>query len=406
MRTLFTSPVLEHPAAGGPQLRIENSIKALSRVCELDIISGSSMTAGANGQMARDFYENYCDEFHNLPKLMRAQSANRYLRKVMQILRSITRSQVEADAAYIINHVVRRNITIVWFGYGNISYPLIKAVKKMRPELKVICDTDSVWSRFLLRELPYATGRKKQQILKAGREKEAEERAWVNLCEVTAAVSEVDAEYYRSLATDSGRVHLFSNVIDPTTYEDIPEPAPDVHSPSIYLAGTFWADSPMENAARWMIKEVLPLVRKSVADVQFIIVGNHSDEILADIQDPAIIITGKLPTVLTYLCHVDVALVPLKFESGTRFKIIEAGACKIPIVSTTLGAEGIPVVDGEHILIADEPESFAAAIVQLLKDQDLGKRLALNCNKLVNEYYSVDFLADEAKQILEYLDHD
>jgi glycosyltransferase involved in cell wall biosynthesis len=162
----------------------------------------------------------------------------------------------------------------------------------------------------------------------------------------------------------------------------------------------------MENAARWMIKEVLPLVRKSVEDVQFIIVGNHSDEILADIQDPAILITGKLPTVLTYLCHVDVALVPLKFESGTRFKIIEAGACKIPIVSTTLGAEGIPVVDGEHILIADEPESFAAAIVQLLKDQDLGKRLALNCNKLVNEYYSVDFLADEAKQILEYLDHD
>lgn len=406
MRVLFTSPVLEHPPAGGPQLRIENSIKALSRVCELDIISGSPMTVGDAGKEAREFYRRYCHEFCILPGLVHPVSGNRYLRKLQQIARRLYRSDITRDAAFILDHVDRRNIDVVWFGYGNISYPLIKCIKTLRPELKVVCDTDSVWSRFLLRELPYATGLRKQQILQSGREKEAEERAWVNLCDVTTAVSGVDAEYYRGLATDSKRVHLFSNVIDPSTYLDAPPSTKDVCSPSIYLAGTFWPASPMENAARWVIDEVLPIVRQSVPEVHFIIVGKGSDRVLDDITDPRITITGRLPSVLPYLCHADVALVPLKFESGTRFKILEAGACKIPLVSTTLGAEGIPVIDGEHILLADEPEDFAIAIIKLLNNKDLANRLALNCHKLVNERFSVEFLAEEAKRILEYLDHD
>jgi len=409
MRVLFTSPVLEHPAAGGPQLRIENSIKALSRVCELDIISGSSLTVGDAGEEAREFYQRYCHEFCNLPSLKRQASNNRYLRKLQQIARrlwSVYQSNLARDASFILDHVTRRNIDVVWFGYGNISYPLIKYIKKQRPGLKVVCDTDSVWSRFLLRELPYVTGPRRQQILESGREKEAEERAWVNLCEVTTAVSEVDADYYRGLAMDGKFVHLFSNVIDPSTYLDTPPPAKNVHSPSIYLAGTFWPDSPMENAARWIVDEVLPLVRQTVPDVNFYIVGKDSDSVLGDITDSKIIITGKLPSVLPYLCHMDVALVPLKFESGTRFKILEAGACKIPLISTTLGAEGIPVIDDEHILIADEPEDFAKAIIRLLNNKELANRLALNCHNLVNEHYSIEFLADEAKRILEYLDHD
>lgn len=406
MRVLFTSPVLEHPAAGGPQLRIENSIKALSRVCELDIISGSSLSAGDSGKDAREFYQRYCHEFSILPRLNRPTSSNRYLRKLFRIARRLYQSDLVSDASFILGHVDRRNIDVIWFGYGNISYPLIKYIKQLRPSLKVVCDTDSVWSRFLLRELPYVTGPRKKKILQAGRQKEAEERAWVNLCDVTTAVSAVDAEYYRSLAKDSRCVHLFSNVIDPSTYSDVPPPAINIHSPSIYLAGTFWPDSPMENAARWIIDEVLPRVRKAVPEVNFYVVGKDSDKVLGDIKDPKIFVAGRLPSVLPYLCHVDVALVPLKFESGTRFKILEAGACKIPLVSTTLGAEGIPVVDGVHILIADEPGTFANAIIKLLNDGDLANMLALNCHNLVSENFSVEFLADEAKRILEYLDHD
>lgn len=410
MRVLFTTPILEHPAAGGPQLRIENSIKALSRVCELDIISGSTLTVGDAGKEAREFYRNYCHEFCSLPSLTRPVSSNRYLRKLQRIARRLWRlyqSDLVADAAFILNHVDRRNIDVVWFGYGNISYPLIKCIKKLRPGLKVVCDTDSVWSRFLLRELPYVTGPRKQQILESGREKEAEERAWVNLCEVTTAVSEVDAEYYRGLAINSKCVHLFSNVIDLESYKLAPPPPAGFKNPSIYLAGSFGHyNSPMDTATRWVLEEVFPLVLQSHPDVHFYIVGRSSELGFGHMNGPNITVTGRLKTVLPYLCNTDVALVPLKFESGTRFKILEAGACKVPLVSTILGAEGIPVVDGEHILIADEPKDFANAIVRLLDDKELARKLAVNCHDLVKENFSVETLAVEAKQILEYLNHD
>jgi len=98
--------------------------------------------------------------------------------------------------------------------------------------------------------------------------------------------------------------------------------------------------------------------------------------------------------------------VPLKFESGTRFKILEAGACRVPLVSTTLGAEGIPVVHDKDILIADDPVDFAAAIVRILEEPKLGRRLADNCYQLVAANYSVEALVNEAEAILEYLVND
>ena len=407
---LFTSPILEHPAAGGPELRIENSIKALSRICELDVISGSPLSVGDAGKEAREFYLRYCQEFGILPSLIpQILSSNRYLRECQLAagrLYLLCRTEIERNAYFILDHVDRRNIDVVWFGYGNISYPLIKCIKKSRPSLKVVCDTDSVWSRFVLRELPYVTGPRREQILQSGREKEAEERAWVNLCEVTTAVSDVDAEYYKSIAKDTSRIHLFSNVIDLESYKIAPPPPTGFKSPSVYLAGTFGHyNSPMDTAARWMLEEVLPHVLKIHPNVHFYIVGKNSEVCFGNLNSPNVTVTGRLETVLPYLCNTDVALVPLKFESGTRFKILEAGACKVPLVSTTLGAEGIPVVDGEHILIADEPEDFAQAILRLLDDKELAKRLAMNCCDLVRKNFSVESLTDEAKRILEYLDN-
>lgn len=407
MRVLFTTPVLEYPSAGGPQLRIENSIKALSRVCELDIVHRADGPAESVENTSR-FFRKYATEYHVLSKPVPAGVFSRVLSLAERVLnRFFIDTRTAGPAKYILDHLDRRQIDILWCGYGNISYPLMKYIKARRPDLKIVCDTDSVWSRYVLRELPYAKGLRKLRILRVGRKKEAEERAWVNLCEVTTAVSEVDAEYYRAIALEPGRVHLFSNVIDTESYKLAPPPPPGFKSPSIYLAGSFgYYHSPMDTAARWMLEEVLPRVLKTHPDLHFYIVGRDSELGFGHLNGANLTVTGRLESVLPYLCNTDVALVPLKFESGTRFKILEAGACKVPLVSTTLGAEGIPVVDGEHILIADEPEDFAKAIVRLLDDKELAKKLAVNCHDLVNARFSVESLAMEAKQILGYLDHD
>lgn len=406
MRVLFTTPILEHPAAGGPQLRIENSIKALSKVCELDIVYRD---LGYSDRMeeAASFFRTFAAEYHVIrrPQASGAGPIAKALSVAEKILNRLFDTRTRAHARYILDHVDRRGIDVIWFGYGNISFPLIKLIKTANPKLKVVCDTDSVWSRFVLRELPYVTGMRKFRVWRDGRRKQSEEKAWVDLCEATTAVSEVDAEYYRSISADPERIHVFSNVIDVNSYVSHPAPPAGFRSPSIYLAGSFGHyNSPMDTAARWMLEEVFPKVLETHPDLHFYIVGRNSEVGFGHIKHPNVTVTGRLESVLPYLCNTNIALVPLKFESGTRFKILEAGACMIPIVSTTLGAEGIPVVDEEHILIADDPEGFANAIARLLDDAALARSLSVNCHALVNERFSVDSLANEARKILEFLD--
>ena len=399
MKLLFTSPVLEHPAAGGPQLRIENSIKALSRLAEIDLVSRSPVSL-TGGRAALDFFSGFARETQVAPSAI-GISGNRYVRKAQRVLRGLGERDAAQDAAYLVRHARRRGLGTVWFGYGNISFPLIRRIKALAPELKLICDTDSVWSRFILRELPYAGALRRRRIQRAGRRKEHEERSWVEMCDATTAVSEVDAAYYREKASRPERVHIFSNALDLATYASPPPPAPGLRKPCLYLAGTFGhAHSPMDVAARWMIEEVLPLVRRRLPAAHFYLVGTGSERMWGHLADPGITVTGKLPSVLPYLCHADAALVPLKFESGTRFKILEAGACGVPVVSTTLGAEGLPVRDGVELLLADSAEDFARAIVRVLEDRALARRLGEGCRAMVRARYSIDTLEREAADIL------
>lgn len=402
MRILYTTPILEHPPAGGPQLRVDNTIKALARECELFIVSRAPPFAVGQAD-AFDHYRSLCQDLSTSPLAARLPR-NRYFNKALRLASEVSGVSACSDAGFILDRVDRWSCDAVWLGFGNISFPLIRELRRRRPTLKMVCDTDSVWSRFVLRELPYARGLRKLRIAWSGRRKVAQERAWVRICDVTTAVSEVDAAYYREIAQDPSRIRIFSNVIDLETYRVQPAPAPEVRRPSIYLAGTFGhANSPMDMAARWLLEEVMPLLLRKEPDLRLFIVGARSDLMFGHLDDPNIVVTGKVPSVLPFLCHVDVALVPLKFESGTRFKILEAAACRVPIVSTTLGAEGLPVSDGEHLLLADDASSFASAILRLLGNRRLAEELAQNSRDLVEREYSVDALRREARAILEAL---
>lgn len=396
MKVLFTSPMIMHPAASGPHLRIENSIKALAKITDLHVMSRVAPHV-LGGAPAISHYQNIAPKFSFAPSVDKLSSIRTFRR--VQI---VTRKLLVNDAKSIVKYARTHDIKVIWFGYGNISYPLIKQVRDLAPDLFLICDTDSVWSRFIFRELPFIDDEKeKQRVLQASQEKELEEKDWVKLCNITTAVSEVDAQYYRYLTDQKDKVAIFSNVLDINQYLAPIAPPANLKKPSIYLAGSFGKPtSAMNRAANWLIQGILPLVKKQIPDVHCYIVGNHSDVSFGHLNDPSITVTGRLESVLPYLKNVDVALTPLQFESGTRFKILEAAACKTPMVSTTLGAEGIPVKHGEHIMIADTSEAFAAAIVKLIQDKPYAKQLAENSFQLVEREYGLAQLEREAKQIL------
>ncbi|MGE3319765.1 MAG: glycosyltransferase family 4 protein [Candidatus Berkiella sp.] len=396
MKVLFTSPMIMHPAASGPHLRIENSIKALAKITDLHVISRVAPHV-LGGRSAIEHYKKIAPIFSFSPSVNNL-SKWRTFRRVQIVARKL----LVNDAKSIVRYARKNQIKIIWFGYGNISYPLIKQVRALAPDLFLICDTDSVWSRFIFRELPFIDDEKeKQRVLKMSQEKELEEKDWVDLCDITTAVSEVDAQYYRYLTPQKDKVAIFSNVLDIDQYL-APTPRPEgLKNPSIYLAGSFGkATSAMNRAANWLIQGILPIVKRQIPNIHCYIVGNHSDVSFGHLNSDSITVTGRLETVLPYLKNVDVALTPLQFESGTRFKILEAAACKTPMVSTTLGAEGIPVKQGEHLLIADTSEDFAAAIIKLIQDKAYAARLAQNSFNLVEHEYGLAQLTREAQHIL------
>jgi len=401
-KVLFTTPILEHPAAGGNKLRIENSIKALSRISELHIISRVPVNL-IGGIEAQKFYEKYCVNFLYSPSAI-----NFFFYRCLRKLQKLKIKFLNPDVSFIIKYCNRHSIDIIWFGYGNISFDLIYKIKKKRPDIKVVCDTDSVWSHFVLRELPFETDpRRKEAIEKKGRIKQREEKKWVNFCDVTTAVVDTDADYYRRLAKDSDRIKMFSNVIDLDNYKHFPVAPEYFKKPCIYIAGSFGHKSPMDKGTRWFIKEVFPIVKEEIPEIHLYIVGIGSDYVLSDIKDNNIDIIGKVQSVLPYLCHADVSIAPLMFEAaGTKFKILESGVCGIPIVTTTVGAEGIPVSHEKDILIADEPNDFADAIIRLVKNPSFGKEIADNLKKIINTRYNIEQLVIEGKGILKYLDNE
>ena len=404
-KVVFTTSVLHHPPIGGPFLRIENSIKALSRISDLYVFSRIPVSK-IGGAPAADFYGRFTRGLW-FPKRSARRLLSRVANKVCWTISKKSPFLSDPNSVDLSLEILQQaeNIgaDVIWLGYGNISYPLLEHLKK-RSSIKVVVDTDSVWSRFVLRRLPFARDEaEREKIRREGLQKEEEERKGASLADVTTAVSQVDADYYRPLAREPRHVHLFSNVIDLENYRLLPPPPASLKKPCLYLAGSFGPRSPMEDAARWVLENVLPSLQKAIPDLQFIIAGSGSDTTLADVQCPSVTVTGKVPSTLSYLCHADVALVPLRFESGTRFKILEAGACGTPVISTTLGAEGLEVIHGKHLLLADTPEDFIQAVLRLLHDRVLASTLSSNLRRLVEEKYSLNALVQEGRQILSHL---
>ena len=134
---------------------------------------------------------------------------------------------------------------------------------------------------------------------------------------------------------------------------------------------------PNEDGIAWFVREVLPIVRRDVPDATLSIVGRNPTATVRALGTvaPGIVVTGTVADIRPYLERAAAIIVPLRVGGGTRLKIFEAMAMERPIVSTTIGAEGLPVTDGVDIRIADDASGFAAAIVSLLHDATQGARL-------------------------------
>lgn len=144
---------------------------------------------------------------------------------------------------------------------------------------------------------------------------------------------------------------------------------------------------PNHDGIGWFLDEILPLVRAGVPGVRLTVVGADPPAHLAARAGAGVTITGRVEDVRPWVDRAAVSIVPLRMGGGTRLKICEAFSMRKPVVSTTIGAEGIEAVHGESIMIADEPRAFADAIVRLLRDARLRRAVAGNGYELMRTRY-------------------
>ncbi len=154
----------------------------------------------------------------------------------------------------------------------------------------------------------------------------------------------------------------------------------------VFLGSMDWM--PNIDGTQWFLSEVLPLIRARKPDVRLAIVGRNPPTSLMAQANDSIVVTGTVPDVRPYLWESAISIVPLRVGGGTRLKIFEAMAAGTAVVSTTVGAEGLPVEHGETIRIADTAERFAAECLDLLENSSARTALARKALELIQANFS------------------
>jgi glycosyltransferase involved in cell wall biosynthesis len=208
------------------------------------------------------------------------------------------------------------------------------------------------------------------------------------LCRDFDRVLTVSDEDLRDLESAAGariRASIIPIAVDTHELHFMPPRATARHILS--LATMFYP--PNVEGVDWFAREVYPLIRRETQDAPFTIVGSRPPESIQRLatDQPGIEVTGYVADLDPYLRRSAMLVVPLHSGSGMRVKILEAFARGIPVVSTTIGVEGIEARNGEHLLVADSPEAFAGAVMDVLHDPVAAAARATAARRLVEERY-------------------
>ena len=213
--------------------------------------------------------------------------------------------------------------------------------------------------------------------------------------EAVTCTSDIDAAVFQQhCARDA--IEIIPNGVDVTHYQ--PDFSAEASAHLIYIGSMDWY--PNEDAVSFFADEVLPRIQERVPDVRFSIVGgNPSARVQKLAEREGVVVTGRVPEIKPYFAEATVFVVPLRIGSGTRLKILEALAMGKAIVSTSVGAEGLDLKNGEEIFIADEPEAFADAVTRLLTDTLLRRRIGENGRARVERDYDWRSIGEKLHQL-------
>jgi len=232
--------------------------------------------------------------------------------------------------------------------------------------------------------------RARHALLRSRRDEIDEIRA----ADVVSTVTGAEAEVVRSVAGDGLDTVVLPNV---HAVRDSPVPGPAGRTDLLFIGG--YRHLPNVDAVRWFADEILPLVRRE-EPVRLVALGSDPPPEVEGLASELLDVPGYLGDVTGHFDRARVFVAPLRYGAGMKGKVGMAMALGLPVVTTTIGAEGMGLIDGTHVLVADEAEAFAEAVVRLYQDEALWEKLSNEARQLVADHWSPDAMRIRLGELL------
>ncbi|MGH7747573.1 MAG: glycosyltransferase, partial [Candidatus Dormibacteria bacterium] len=211
------------------------------------------------------------------------------------------------------------------------------------------------------------------------------------------AVSGVDCEMFQR-EYEPCKVSVIPTGVDAAYFQ--PRKDPSTPGRLVFVGSMDW--HPNEDGVTWFLKEVYPKIKKAAPHATFTIVGRKPSSAMAHAVsgDPSVTLTGRVEDVRPCIAEAEAVVVPLRIGGGTRIKIPEAMAMAKAVVSTHIGAEGLPFRDGKEILLEDDPGKFAEAVVDLLQNPSRRAEIEATARDCVVRDFGWNSVVDRMEKIL------
>ena len=395
MRILWLKTELLHPVDKGGKIRTYNMLKELKRDHHVTYLTLDDGSADAT---AREQAQEYCHELVCVPHHPREKFSTGFYAELLFNLASplpyaIKKYESGEMRKQIIERSNNQTIDVVICDF---LAPAINVPRSLPcPSILFQHNVEAmIWKRHFEVQ---GNALKKTYLRGQWRKMEKFEKETCRRFDAVIAVSVEDRDQMRE---EYGVNAVFEVPTGVDTEFFTPSGKENIDPYNVVFTGSMdWL--PNEDAIRYYTEQILPIVRRSIPNATLTVVGRNPYPSLLELsrQDPAIIVTGRVDDVRPYMERAAAYVVPLRIGGGTRLKIFEAMAMEKPIVSTTIGAEGLPVTDGRELRIADTPETFAASVVELLTNAEAARKLGQEAARVVREKFGWDGVAKRFAEI-------
>ncbi len=392
MRILFLSRWFPYPPDNGSKIRIFNILRQLSAHHEISLLAFSDDAEPATDERVSAL-RAYCTDVQVVPyRSFQPSSA----RARLALLSPRPRSLVDTHSAEM-QAAARREC-------ARARCDLIVASQlDMVPYVADLPDVPAV-----LEELEISRFRDAIQPEKPLWSRTRSLLTWLKLAAylrrslprfaACTVVSEAERDIVRSIVPGYAQVHVVPNALDLDRYRgEFGSPQPK----TLVFAGSLTFDA-NHDAVHYFLDEIYPSIVRAVPDVAFRVTGRTGNADLRTRPDyRGVEFTGYVSDVRPIIAQSWASVVPLRLGGGTRLKILESMALGTPVISTTKGAEGLDVTDGESVLIADRPDAFARRVVELLTSPELRRRLGTAGRHLVETRYDWRIVGESLRTLAE-----